>query len=985
MTVGLKVPNRKYSNNLLTLNETEMKTSFCHIFRVSKLLLLAILLLAGTVIAATISNISFSGYPSKGNFFRIDSPLPDSTTEDSIDSFENIDTSYTYADGGDSIYVIADSVWNDSVGIDTAIIEGRIGSFTLPLASIRNNPTTAKIGAGTGPILCEPLFDGSSPELVNKGLYGINASGMFDNATCPNDGSATDQWQWLSDLRPEVLRFPHGSMGKFMHLLHDVSTGDTAVGYGYDLAELIRYFDASDNNVNNLVPTIYPTMAAAVAAISVQTDLDLPTWNTWMDNTVSGQFGDFLSKWQVQQQLSVSATDHSNYLTDFIKLIRQIETDNSGHTVKIIVCLNILSETSTECAAIVEFLRNNPIHNCTVVGVELGNECPSDFHWTVMGFAHFSEHATPAGCDPAFNGSYWSFITGDPYTTTAAQTRMNLFLNPAMQVQDATGHYYNRDFIKAFKYNFLTNCKIGIPGEGTQNDELSPLPFYFGGPGCPRAANEWNTDIVSHYSDEIATMPPGLAKKKFDAVILHVYLDDNQNWGPPIADLLNDDPYNPIWDFSLIDTRLQSAFNGIVYFDPSNPNAPPSDSFTGFIKHGHKVAWDDYRSVFNFTPTTATDKLRKELWLTEYNIKTSLSATSLQRGVYTNGFTHGFLLQEWFLKNLKVNFASGYKKNFFTYATFQNYAGVGEDLITPADRPRELYNYLCLDYPPYNLGGMNPNQRDYYMRRTSYFIMDLLKEISAQNLKYVKTRYVTTSSNINTTPTMFIDPGNNYLYMYFSNVKATEQDYIINGENLAALYTPTPTISFGIATMYYVKGSQLYSCSGDNTLFDPLFNTGYTNLTPTDRTCYDLELLGPSYLYPIEIQSKSFAVNSPDCPSTPSTLGGCITVPPYSVGYVKIPINTTLREAQVEDEFSDKIIFYPNPATSWFTFKLGSNQGEEMVAYIELLDLTGHIILTTYATEGREVEIRNVPSGVYLVKIYKHEELLSVQTLIKID
>ena len=175
-----------------------------------------------------------------------------------------------------------------------------------------------------------------------------------------------------------------------MHLLHTVggAATDTAVGYGYDLAELIRYFDASDNNVTNLVPTLYATTAAAIAAIAIQTDADLPTWNTWMDASVSGQFGDFLKKWRTQQELVVTATDHRNYLTDFIKLIRQIETNNPGHTVKIIVDLNIISESSSECAAIVNFLRSNPIHNCTVVGVELGNECPSDFHWTVMGFAH---------------------------------------------------------------------------------------------------------------------------------------------------------------------------------------------------------------------------------------------------------------------------------------------------------------------------------------------------------------------------------------------------------------------------------------------------------------------------------------------------------------------------------------------------------------------------------------------------------------------
>ena len=958
-----------------------MKKSIIHKIRFLNVTLLFIILITGITLAARFAGDNIRYNTSESSTTTFIPPLPDSTYIDSTDFSGIYDTAYTYSDGGDSVYVVADSVFTDSIFSDTSLTEGRFGSSGN---FIRNaiNYSSAKVGSGTGPIVCEPLFDGSSPELINKGLYGINVSGMFDNATCPNDGSATDQWDWLSDLRPEVLRFPHGSNGKFMHLLHDVSTGDTAAGYGYDIAELIRYFDASNNDNTDLVPGIYPDMATALATISTQSEANLAEWNTWMDNTVSGQFGKFLAKWQEQQQLVTTATDHRNYLTDFIKLIRQIVTDNPGHTVKIIVCLNILSETSAKCSAIVQFLRSNPIHNCTVVGVELGNECPSDFHWKVMGFAHFSEHDTPDGCDEAFNGSYWSFINGEAYETGDAQDRLDLFLNPAMQLQDAAGHYYNRDFIKAFKYNFLTSCKIGIPGEGTPNDELLPPPFFLL-TGCPRGATEWNTDLTSQYGEEIASMPPGLAKKKFDAVILHIYLDDKQNWGPPIADLLLPYPYSERWDYASFDTRLQAAFNGILNFDPADPGSPASDSFMGFIKYGHKTAWDDYKTVFNFTPTAPTDKLRKELWMTEYNIKTSVDEDNLQRGVFTNGLTHGFVLQEWFLKNLKVNFASGYKKNFFTYATYQNYAGVGEDLITPADRPRELYNYLCKDYSPYNLGGGNPNQRDYYMKRTSYFIMSLLKEISAQDLKYVRTRYATILSNMNTMPTMFIDPGNDFLYMFYTNMKSTEQDYIINGENLAALFTPTPIISFGTATIKNIHALQLYSGSGNSTLFNPLFNTGYTNPTPADRTCYEGELLPPAYLYPIEIQTTSFSVNAPDCAATPSTVGGCITVPPYSIGYVKIPIQKNYRYSGADADSTNDITIYPNPANNWFAFSDNTSADEPERNRIEIYSITGILMYADTASENSPVDVSYFPSGIYLIKLFKNEKLLSVQSIVK--
>lgn len=905
---------------------------------------------------------------------------PDSTYEDSTeveDIYDGMDTAYSYVDGKDSIYLVSDSVYTD-----TMYIEGRLAGEVVKYKNT-NNYANTKIGTGQYPFICEPLWDGTTPETVQKGLYGINVSGMFDNATCPYDGSAIDQWDWLSDLKPQVLRFPHGANGKFMHLLHDVTTGDTAAGYGYDLSELIRYFDGSDGNLTNLVPGLYATMPEAFTAISAQSDANIAEWNMWMDNSISGQFGTLLGKWQVQQDLTVTATDHSNYLTDFIKLIRQIETDNPGHVVNVLVALNIISETSSECAAIVSFLRSNPIHNVNVVGVELGNEVPSDFHWRMMGFAHFSEHATPAGCDASLNGSYWSYINGEAYTITAAQTRLNTILSPAMQQQDATGHYINRDYIKAFKYNFTTSIKVGLPGEAVPGDNLTPAPIYFG--GCPRGIGEWNDDMVAHYGDEIATVPPGLPTKKFNAVILHIYLDDNQNWGPPIADLLNNPYTDGLWNYATYDSRLQPAFDGILFYDPANPDDDPSDSFMGFIKHGHKVAWDAYRDEFNFTPPIIGDNLRKEMWMTEYNIKTNVSAASLQRGVYTNGFTHGFILQEWFLKNLKMNFTSGYKKNFFTYATYQNYAGIGEDLITPAERPRELYNYLCLDVSPYNLGGGNPNQREYYMKRTGYFVMSMLKEISSLDLKYVKTRFTTHVSNANVAPTMFIDEGHDNLYMYFSNIKATEQDYLIIGDYLAQLYDPEPIISFDDATIRLISASQLYSNSGESSLFDPAFNTAYTNLNPTDHDCYEGEDIPPAYFYPIEMIGAYFTSNSPDCATTPHTPGGCITVPPYSMGYVKIPIIQNFKQGNVEIEQDRYIMIYPNPANTSFTFYDMSNQSLNDTYLIEIYSMAGILIESTYTHESIPFDIAGLAPGVYMIRLISSDGVVSTKNLVKIN
>jgi hypothetical protein len=287
-----------------------------------------------------------------------------------------------------------------------------------------------------------------------------------------------------------------------------------------------------------------------------------------------------------------------------------------------------------------------------------------------------------------------------------------------------------------------------------------------------------------------------------------------------------------------------------------------------------------------------------------------------------------------------------------------------------------------MDYAPYNLGGANPNQRSYHMKRTSYFIMSMLKEITAEDLKYVRTKYITTSGNINAAPTMFIDPGKDYLYMYFSNSKATEQDYLINGENLAPLFEPMPIISFGDATIRLISAQQLYSNSGNSTLFDPLINTGYTNPTPGDRTCYDGEVLPPDYLYPIEIQTAYFTPNMPDCANTPATIGGCITVPPYSIGYVKIPILQNYRFAETATQ-QNGLTLYPNPAKDWFTYTY-SNFSDATTKYkIEIYSITGTLLSTNSTSENNIVDISEYPSGVYLIKVYRNEETLAVKTLIK--
>lgn len=48
---------------------------------------------------------------------------------------------------------------------------------------------------------------GSNQKTINQGLYGFHIAGIYGRKVIPNDGSATDQWQWMSELAPSSLRF----------------------------------------------------------------------------------------------------------------------------------------------------------------------------------------------------------------------------------------------------------------------------------------------------------------------------------------------------------------------------------------------------------------------------------------------------------------------------------------------------------------------------------------------------------------------------------------------------------------------------------------------------------------------------------------------------------------------------------------------------------------------------------------------------------
>lgn len=69
--------------------------------------------------------------------------------------------------------------------------------------------------------------------------------------------------------------------------------------------------------------------------------------------------------------------------------------------------------------------------------------------------------------------------------------------------------------------------------------------------------------------------------------------------------------------------------------------------------------------------------------------------------------------------------------------------------------------------------------------------------------------------------------------------------------------------------------------------------------------------------------------------------------------------------ANINDQLQYDFEFYPNPSSGIFTFVFPDQQ----VHTIEIIDLTGKVILQSKLQSNQEINIENQPSGLYLLKI----------------
>jgi len=755
---------------------------------------------------------------------------------------------------------------------------------------------------------------GSTMKTVSKGLYGFNTAGIFSRKQMPNDGSALDQWQWMSDLRPETLRFPGGADSKFTDPL-------TGPGYGYNIEKIAKFYDVTDSVTDN------PTLADVIDDADEEDSL-----KTWIDPGYVEDYVKFYEKWVEQNLLSPG----HRYIDDFIALIQKIETDNPGHTVKVILCLNIFSNTATEAREIVEYLRDNPIHDVTVAYVEMGNEPYFDYSRLMMGWYVFED--------------YWEYING--------------INNDSLDIYVVGDSVWNdHDFIGTFKSQVLFTCKVAIPAENLHD------PYYAlreAGVNKPwRADEDWNIDLRAKYHIKEPIIGLNKSRYAFDAVILHPYYDGH-NWDSIPLELLDTtyscldgdaNPYNDLWLFNNYDARLEDAFDDIGI------------NFRNFIRTRYIESYDEHNSVLEFDLDSLS---KKDMITSEWNFKDQGNYTDEEVnriGVYSHGFMHGFITFEWFLKNIKLNHNANYRTGFHTYSTFHNYAGGATNAMIYPAREHELA-FLGKDTFPYDEPMSDTTFRNYLMKRTTHFAFELLGEITKQNLKYLQSNFSIYVASVNVQPTVFIDTSKTNLYFYYSNQRDTSQQIIVNTAGTTGIYPGGVLTIPDTATIYCVDALRPYSTSGqgNNTLYKL-------------NECY---LAPDNYEFPIEIIQVDTIQNTASCPGSGDLLK-CFVVPANSFGYIKVPIEP-YYPPRLEGLPLYDVNIYPNPANTVITLQAkcidaGCELSEHMNA--EVYNMQGNRCLQAEILNNGLVNISVLPAGVYQVLIKFEDGNSIVKNLVK--
>ncbi|HNI54843.1 MAG TPA: T9SS type A sorting domain-containing protein, partial [Chitinophagales bacterium] len=818
------------------------------------------------------------------------------------------------------------------------------------------------------------ITPGFLPKEVEHGLFGYHIEGIFTSERLPQDTANVNfpqSWRWMADLKPQVLRFPGGASSRWMHLLPyqdaeaPFDTLDPIKGYGYDITEIIRYYDGTDGDID-AEDSVYVN-----SIIYDLADASCDSCDNWMYAfKYADDFEKLYDKW-INQENNIPTNQQQRYIDQFIALVDSIQQWES-YTVDVIVDLNVISESATDCRHIIDYLRNpapkaeggNGVTAVNVVGVEMGNECNLNWGTDIMGWKGFND--------------YWYLINGkgqadipDGYFSDD----YNTWLDSLSAYVFSPEYYEDHDFISAFKSDPDLEIKVGIPAANLKNNDSTKFAFRM----MEDLSTNWNDTLVTHFQDSIVVGDS--TRYLFDAVVLHTYYDAQTNWDSLATSNLCDSLYpnsgiaggcvtedcddwtNDQWQFDITDERLSNAYKAVIGLGSNG-----FGNFKQFIRTRYAESYDQQRLDLMFYGNEAW---KKDLWTTEWNLKdknTDYSANDPEQYIlssFCNSFEHGWLIQEWFLKDIKQNYAKNYRKGFHTYSTFHAFGGGSYyTLLLQSDRADrekhldELGNPDTLITPPAD--------QNLFLKRTMYHTFDMLSEIKNHNLKYLPSNFTAYVHNPNIQPTVFIDKSSKKLYIYYSNMKTETQSYVLEKGNILMLYPGSTALAYGEALIYNIAPTQLYSNSGNSFLYK--MNICYNT---TDQQ------------HPFEIQYiNGPVINEPECSGLP---GGaiCLTVPANSYGYIEVPFYITPREGLTLSD--DQIEVYPNPTAN--AFRITCDIPEELLNtfYVSVFDIHGSLLLNTVISQNQDIDISNLPSSIYFIVISNEEKSFSVsKKIIKI-
>jgi len=929
------------------------------------------------------NHFNFSGYTF--------SALPDTTIQ-----HQEGDTIDTYASGGDSVFVL----YEDTIP-DTAIAMG----WYIP------TPTEHMIIEFTEHHLP-----------IEQGLLGVNVTDMFEPGHANADelaakyGAEPDPWDYLSDMQPKVLRFPSGAGGKFYQPLGSIRTnpddpdvGMLNGGYGINIDEVIRFYDKTEGDFN--APPLYDLMGDPDVTSIEEDMLDNHVCNncgTWMNGGQISTFEDNYLKWASQPIINpaVLPEDMGNdlYINQFIDLVHQIESEN-GYTVDVLVCINILNQTATEAVRVIEYLQDNGIH---IAGVEIGNEVYFEWAELMLGF----KDTDPPTVSPFIR--YWDYINGYEYVagTSGEDPGDGTYLAGDFDLASVlpADVLADHDYLGALNA-FDPHLDIGLPASNFNHceEEGWDTPFIIDDPDATATAlppepgdcyecdyPQWNQDLETKFSHSIAEEVPS-SYPKFDAIIFHNYYvagnayagcSENTNWQVAAAEptFTAGAPYAAPWTYPGFDANLGELFEGIAGI-PTDPDGDAvfteqTGNMKVFVRDRIKNAFDKHAEYLHFFDTDAADT--KQVWFTEYNLLPKAKGVTADEDapfVYMvpNTFAHAVALQNWILWNIKAYFDPDYKPGIFTIGTVQAFMGGNPiDMMTPASRNDQV----VLDLPDAGIQCTTntpiPAVDDYYVRRTTYYSMQLLNAIHTHDLHYAKTFVGLYMLNNNLPPTSFVEldasgvPVN--IYVYYTNIKQTTQKYALDPGDLYLTIPYALGITLEAATIYALNPAQLSSTSGNNAMYTHEFITSAYGCTPEPDP-----INAP---HPFEIINTGTSVSGTSCPGgfTPPPGGICVTVPATSAGYFVVPITVDERLGHTDDVF----VLYPNPASAYFVVQHKTDLFDCPEALtIELYSLYGNLVHSTTGMLGEPVDVSMLPAGPYTVVIRADGCVEETKTLLR--